>query len=136
MIKWINWVCKGKNEIFNAQFPFRMFLILELSRLIIYSNPEATKCYFFASDARYYKLHMSTKTDTERTHPIKNDSREIRNKGSWYAYRHIYNHFCRWHISKYVASLTFILKEVKNNVFHLNLLLIYNSNAISNVIIS
>ena len=47
-----------------------MFLILELSRLIIYSNPEATKC-FFASDARYVKLHMSTKTDTERTHSMK-----------------------------------------------------------------
>ena len=47
-----------------------MFLILESSRLIIYSNPEATKC-FFASDARYVKLHMSTKTDTERTHSMK-----------------------------------------------------------------
>ena len=26
---------------------------------------------FFASDARYVKLHMSTKTDTERTHPMR-----------------------------------------------------------------
>ena len=31
----------------------------------------SNKMLFFASDARYVKLHMSTKTDTERTHPMR-----------------------------------------------------------------
>ena len=74
---------------------------------------------FFASDARYVKLHMSTKTDTERTHSMKKMVQE--KYGTQVHDMHIDICIYTMTFADGISQCMFILKVVKNNVSHFEL---------------